>query len=115
MRRIKENNYLDLVPVCSDKFRVEISKDSGLVTFFIENKGIFNFLAQKMFKKPRFSQVHLEEFGSYIWTLIDGKKNIKTIADLLYEKYGSRAEPLYPRISMYIETLKNYNFISFKS
>lgn len=114
MKNRKQNpNLLDFVPQHSTKFRVEIS-DDAVVTIFVENKGPFNFVAQKLFGKPRFSQVHLEEFGSFIWQQIDGQRTIKEIADILHEKFGEKAEPLYPRISMYFNMLKQYNFIEYK-
>lgn len=103
-------NLLDLIPCCSKKHRYEVDRE-GKVTVFVENKGFFNFAAQKLLKKPRFSQIHLEELGSFIWQNIDGKKNVKEIADLLHEKFGKKAEPLYPRISVYIKILQNYGFI----
>jgi len=106
----KAPNLLDLIPVQNEKFRAEINEE-GQVTIFVENKGPFNWVAQKLFKKPRFSQVHLEEFGSFIWQQIDGKKNVKEIADLLHEEFGEKAEPLYPRISMYMKSLLNYEFV----
>lgn len=102
-------NLLDLIPCCK-KHRYEVDGE-GKVTVFVENKGFFNFVAQKLLKKPRFSQIHLEELGSFIWQNIDGKKNVKEIADLLHEKFGEKAEPLYPRISVYIKILQNYGFI----
>lgn len=108
----KNQNLLDFIPIHSTKYRVEIA-ENGAVTIFIENKGLFNRIAQKFFKKPRYSQVHLEEFGNFIWPLIDGKKSVKEIADLVHEHFGEKAEPLYPRISMYIKMLKNYDFIDF--
>ena len=94
MKNKKQNpNLLDFVPQHSTKFRVEIS-DDAVVTIFVENKGPFNFVAQKLFGKPRFSQAHLEEFGSFIWQQIDGQRTIKEIADILHEKFGEKAEPL---------------------
>lgn len=106
---IKNKNFLDLIPVKSEKFRYETDSE-GKVTIFVENKGFFNFIAQKIFGKPKFSQVHLEDFGSFIWQQIDGKKSVKEIADLLYKKFEKKAEPLYPRISVYFKTLLNYEF-----
>lgn len=107
----KNQNLLDFVPVQNQKYRVEIT-EAGQVTIFIENKGPFNWVAQKLFRKPRFSQVHLEEFGNFIWPLIDGKKTVKNIADLVHEQFGEKADPLYPRISMYMKMLNNYEFIT---
>lgn len=106
-------NLLDLIPRQSTKHKVEIDGE-GKVTIFVENKGLFNFIAQKLFKKPRFSQIHLEEFGSYIWQKIDGKRTVKEIADLMHEEFGEKADPLYPRISMYMKTLVNYEFVELK-
>ncbi len=34
---------------------------------------MFNTIAQKVFGKPRFTKVHLDEMGTFIWPLIDGK------------------------------------------
>ena len=59
-------NLLEYIPVKSPLFKFEEGED-GLVTIFVENKGVFNFIAQKLLGKPRVSQVHLEKFGSYIW------------------------------------------------
>lgn len=112
-KNVKNENFLDLIPVKSEKFRHEIAPD-GKVTVFVENKGFFNFIAQKIFKKPRVSQVHLEEFGSFIWQQIDGKKSVKEIADLLHAQFGKKAEPLYPRISLYFKTLLQYGFVEVK-
>ena len=47
----KKENYLDYIPVISDKHRWE-SDEKGNVTIFIENKGVFNRLAQLILKKP---------------------------------------------------------------
>ena len=112
MKKTKAPNLLDLVPHQSQKYRSEID-ENGMVTIFVENKGLFNFIAQKLFKKPRFSQIHLEEFGSFIWQQIDGIKSVQQIADLMHEKFGEKADPLYPRISMYMNTLLNYEFVEF--
>jgi len=106
----KSENLLDLIPRKNEKFRVE-TDEKGIVTIFVENKGFFNFLMQKIFLKPRFTQVHLEEFGSFIWSKIDGKRTVTQIADLLHEQFKEKAEPLYPRIGMYMKNLLNYDFI----
>ena len=65
-------NYLELVFKKSDELEWEQDPD-GNITFFIENKGLFNHIAQKLFHKPRIYQLHLEEFGNFIWKQLDGK------------------------------------------
>ena len=102
MKKSKDN-YLDFVPVISDKHKWEADEE-GNVTIFIENKGIFNWLAQKLLKKPKVSQLHLERFGSYIFPLIDGKASIYEIGQKVGERFGDEAEPLYPRLTEYFKS-----------
>jgi hypothetical protein len=108
----KQENFLDKVP-CRNESITWSEDTEGIVTLEIENKGVFNTIAQKLFKKPRISYVHLEEIGSFIWKRIDGKKSVSALADELKEEFGDKAEPLYERISKYIQILNSYNFINF--
>ena len=86
-------------------------EDNGLITISIENKGIFNKLAQRFLKKPKISYVHLDEFGSAVWQLIDGQSNIMKIGELFIEKFGEKANPLYERLAKYFQILDSYGFI----
>ena len=105
-------NYLDLIPVRSEKHRWETDAD-GNVTIFLENKGLFNRIAQAVFKKPKVSQIHLEKFGSFIFPLIDGKTSVFHIGEAVREHFSEEAEPLYPRLVQYFRTLQDYGFIDF--
>ncbi|MCR5217425.1 PqqD family protein [Treponema sp.] len=106
----KQSNFLDLVFEKNEKFRSETDSQGG-VTIFVENKGFFNRIMQRFFGKPVFSQVHLEEFGSFIWPLIDGSRNVQELGLKVKEHFGERAEPLYPRLVQYMKMLLSYNFI----
>ena len=79
----------------------------------IENKGMFNTIAQKVFGKPRFSKVHLDEMGTFIWPEIDGAKTVQELALLVKEHFGDKAEPLYPRIVKYFQIMESYEFVHF--
>jgi len=105
-----DNNYLDKVPEYHPDCRFEISDDQK-VTIFIEHKGFFFWLTQKLFGKPRISQIHLDKMGNFIWPQIDGKKSIYEIARLVKQEFGEEAEPLYPRIVQYFQMLYSYGFI----
>ena len=106
-------NYLDFVPQVPDSQKYEIN-DAGEVTLFQENKGLFNLIAQKLFKKPRISQIHLDEMGNFIWPLIDGERSVYDIAVLVKEHFGDKAEPLYDRLCKYISMLVDYGFLVLK-
>ena len=106
-------NYLEKIPVKSDA--IGWSKDeNGAVTLEIENKGAFNRIAQKLFKKPKVSYIHLDENGSFVWLQIDGEKNILKIGEAVKAHFGDAAEPLYERLAQFVKTLEAYRFITIK-
>lgn len=105
-------NYLDNIPVRSiSDWNCD---ENGIVTLSIENKGIFNRIAQVLLRKPRISYIHLDEHGSFVWTIIDGERSVAELADDVEAKFGEAAHPLYERLAKYIQILESYGFISFK-
>lgn len=106
-------NYLEFVPYHNPVFKSAVDEE-GNVTILQENKGFFCFITQKLFKKPRISQIHLDEMGNFIWPLMDGERNILQIAELVKEAFGEKAEPLYNRLVTYVDTMERYGFVLLK-
>lgn len=107
----KKDNYLDRVYRITDGLHWNIS-DEGVVVVDMENKGFTNKIAQKFFKRPRISHITLEGMGSFIFTQIDGERNIHQIGIELKQKYGDEAEPLYERLCVYMKHLEQAGFIT---
>lgn len=107
-------NYLDLIPEKNDS--LEWYKDyNGKIVLKVENTGFFNKVAQNLFNKPRYTKVHLDVQGSYIWPFIDGEKTVMELAQIQKEHFGDAVEPLYPRIIKYFQIVESYHFIKFKN
>ena len=111
-KTVISNNYLELCP----KRNGDISwkEKDGIVVLEIENRGLMNKIAQKIFKKPKISYVDLDEMGTFIWPMLDGKTDIIEIGKRVKEKFGEEAEPLYERLATYIHILESYNFVCCK-
>ena len=76
-------NYLDYVPMHNeDKYPFQ-TDDNGAVTIMVENKGVFNKIAQVVFRKPRISKIHLDEMGNFIWPYIKLSLCIKDLYNIL--------------------------------
>ena len=84
--------------------------EKGIVTLEIENKGVVNRIAQKLLKKPKITYIHLDENGSFVWPLIDGKRTVMDIAQLVDEHFGEKAKPLYERLVKFFQILESYHF-----
>ena len=113
MAKKDDKNYLDLIPVHSEKISYE-TDENGQVTILVENKGIINTLMQKLFKKPRITRIDLQGQGNFVWLCIDGKKTVFDIAAQVKERFGEEAEPLYDRLVTYMHTLESCGFVVMK-
>ena len=82
-----KENYLEKIPSRSADINWS-TDENGIVILDVENKGIVNRIFQKLLKKPRISHIHLDEFGSFIWPVIDGKKTIIDIGVIVEEHFG---------------------------
>lgn len=112
-KNVISKNYLEGIPLRRADINWTKAED-GMVTLEIENRGFFNKIAQKFFKRPEISYVHLDETGSFVWPLIEGDKNLIEIGECVKEHFGEKAEPLYERLAKYFQILESYNFIQWK-
>jgi len=80
-------NFLNKVPVVSGRHSFTVD-NSGIVTFHVKHEGFFDKVAQKLFGRPQVTDVSLEEKGSYVFLLIDGKRTVYDIMQLTDEKFG---------------------------
>lgn len=109
----QSTNYLDKVPARNEQYHWT-QNDEGIVTIEVPNKGVFHFLAQKLFKKPPVTYVHLDETGSFVWPLLDGVQDVHTLGEKVDETFGEKAHPLYERLVKYFQILESYGFIVWK-
>ena len=112
-KKNKNENYLERIPVTREDIDYK-TDENGLVTLEIENKGLFNKIAQKLFKKPKISYIHLDEMGSFIWPLIDGEKSIYDFGFDVDKHFGEKAHPLYERLAQFFRVLESYRFVNWK-
>lgn len=109
-KEVISRNYLLRIPArpCGLNWTAD---DEGIVTLEIENKGFMNRIAQKLFRKPRISYIHLDKHGSYAWQQVDGVKDIAALGELVEAQFGEEAHPLYERLAKFFQILDSYHFI----
>lgn len=110
----KKKNYLDFVPVCAPGYTWKLN-EKKLVEIEVQNTGFYNRLAQKLFKRPKVSYISLDEYGSFIWQQMDGKRTIYEISFLVKERYGEEAEPLLQRLTRFFQILYHNHYIGYST
>ena len=113
MKKISKENFLERIPVRNPDIEWK-TDDEKIVTLEIKNTGFYNRIAQKLFKRPPITYIHLDSIGSFVWPLIDGKKDIIELGKPVKEHFGDEAEPLYERLAKFFQILESYNFIIWK-
>ena len=64
-KNVINQNYLEKIPVKNETLCWE-ADENKMVTLFVHNTGLMKKITQKLMKKPEYTQVHLDENGSFI-------------------------------------------------
>lgn len=102
-------NVLDLIPKRTRKWKrgekVTIlvpRARSALGKHFIDALGM-----------KKIYTVNLDEYGSAVWKLCDGKRTVREIGKELRKVFGEKVEPLYDRLSVFISIMNREELIKF--
>jgi hypothetical protein len=107
----QKTNLFDLVPVISEPVTTEKEGELSVIAFpRFRNKFMQKYLVPK--NKSTHVRIRLEEHGTAVWDLIDGKRTVQAIADSLAEHFHQEANYEY-RITAYLQQLERQGFIKF--
>ena len=110
-------NYMDSIFEHNPNLKWNISEveSSTRVVLDVENTGFFNKIAQKFFRRPKVSHIWLDEYGSTLWQLLDGKNSVFDVVNLMNEKFPSETDKMLNRVISFFHTLQVNKFIQEKS
>lgn len=110
MGRKKKENYLDYIPKHNKLFPYT-EKENGRIEVRRKNKGLFHGIAHLVFRRPQYTYIELDDFGSFVWKQIDGSRSVYDIGRLVKARFGDAAEPLYERLAQFLYVLRSNRFI----
>ena len=90
----------------SDGLEYVIDTDKIVTIIEKQDHKFQKFFRKLKFKIPEYKKVALDEYGSYVFTQIDGNKTVKDIGENLEEKYGAEAHPLYERLLLFLNHIE---------
>ena len=112
MSKKNSKNYLDYIPVRNPDVENETA-DNGRVTVFVEWKGFYNSIAQKISHRPRVSDIKMDELGSFVWLIIDDEKDVHQLSKELDAKFPKMEKSL-ARLIKFLEILHDNHLIYWK-
>lgn len=115
MKKAKvEENFLDYVPRHNKLFPYQ-KKENGRIEVKVKNTGLARKATQLLLRKPKYSYIELDDFGSFVWEQMDGERTILDIGEKVKERFQEEAEPLYPRLTKFIKILHNNKYIVYQN
>jgi len=82
----KKENFVDYIPKRNALYEWELNS-RNLAEVLVINRGLYNRIAQLLFKKPKISRIELDEMGSFIWQEMDGRKTVYEIGTAVKAKF----------------------------
>lgn len=110
-RSKNQDNFLLYIPR-KKHMTWETSKGKVKLLFY-HDRSVEKFM-RWLVKKPRTSDILLDEIGSTTWELIDGVNSVYDISKRLYDKYGERCNPNNNTLIMFLRHLNRKGWISFE-
>lgn len=104
-------DILNIVFKINDKIDYEVNEGVVIILEKQDHK-IQQFFRKLKFKIPMYKKIELDEYGSFVFSNIDGKKTVKEIGKELELKYGEKSHPLYERLLIFLNHIDvNCNYI----
>lgn len=109
----EEKNYLDYIFEKNPRYEWK-EKEDGKVCIIVEWKGFYNKIAQKVFHKPKKSEIAMDDLGSFVWKQLDGERDLYQVSQLVKAEFGEKAEPVYERLIKFVEIMRDNKYVLLK-
>lgn len=103
-------NLYELVPVQIRPFE---RMDDGTVDVLLPRYGggpVARVLKSFLSNKP--VRIRLDDVGTGVWDLCDGSRSVHEIGLHLHEAFGDRIEPVYDRLALFLEQMRQQGLIA---
>lgn len=112
----QQQNFLTMIP---ERTIAEFTETEEIVTLLIpkfKSERLRKWLIPK--RKSTHFRIRLDETGSMVWILIDGKRTVEAICNELADSLVIQEKPvnfMEERVTKYLSELYKSRFIKFKS
>jgi hypothetical protein len=104
-----------MIPVRKCRWEFEDTEKTKVVILFPRFKSKTGKKIGKFYDFKMDRKLHLDEYGSAVWKLCNGKATIREISEVLSAQFGDKVEPLYERLAEFFKILERNEFIEIKS
>jgi hypothetical protein len=109
----KDGNFLDLIPEKDCNWG---TSDDGRIYLQVPRfkNPFFKRVARRLGKSEQV-KIFFDEIGGKSWLLIDGRRTVQEIGQLMEKDMGESVKPVYERLTQFISILFRNKFIFFNN
>ena len=108
---MNNEDVLKLIFRISNNIDYEVT-DNTVTVLEKQDHPIQKFFRKLKFRIPLYKRIKLDEYCSFVFLQIDGRKTVEEIGRNLESAYGEDSHPLYERLLMFLNHIEiNCNYI----
>ena len=100
----QQHNLLELIPKPAVDSETSEKQTVNLLLPRYGEGRIGKFLERHLKSTP--IKVKLDEFGSEVWQLCNGRRRVSEIGHVLEKKFGEKVEPVNDRLALFFKQLE---------
>ena len=97
---------LNLVYQIRDDLEYKVDEKNIVTIIKRQDHWVQRFFRKLRFKIPEVTYIKLDAYSSFIFLNIDGNRTVKEIGEIMDEKYGEEAKPLYERLLLFLNHIE---------
>ncbi|MFM1651123.1 PqqD family protein [Brevibacillus sp. B_LB10_24] len=102
-------NMLEMSPILRGGLRLETNGDSH--TLIVPRTSWLERLSVRFLNQPAFFRIQLDDLGSWVIRHCNGSHTVKEIAELVSKKFADKAEPVVPRLIIFLKMVEGNGWI----
>ena len=90
--------------------------DDGTIDVILPRYGdtrIGRLLKRVLSNRP--VRIHLDDIGTSVWQMCDGRRTVDEIGRSLHDRFGDRIEPVYDRLEEFLMQMKRAGLIDLEN
>jgi hypothetical protein len=109
-KKQKNENFLDYIPIHTIQWDINPKTQKVFIIKERSKNKILKKIIQWLGRDQNF-HIHLDQLGSEVWQAVDGKRNVKAIADYLQENSETELTQVNERVSYFLGMMKKNGFV----
>jgi hypothetical protein len=106
-------NVLEMIPIVKDHITLKQAENATCFVF-IPRIGWLERISIRFLKQPDHHTIHLDQLGSFVIQLCDGKNCVQDLEQKIMRTFGQKATPIRDRLLAFLSIIEMNGWIEWR-